>query len=189
MPKVESETWKKIQGFERYEVSTHGEIRSLWFKNGKTESKRETPKKLRLRESHNGYLRTTVFNNGKPKSFNVHVVVLEAFVSKRPKGMQACHKDNDRKNNKLNNLRWDTIKNNHRDMIEHGTRKRPLDNIVTRLIEKMDLTQKQLGDLLGVGHRQISLWQRKFLDDRISDRYMKKLQAIQAMKKNAIKGE
>ena len=35
--------------------------------------------------------------------------------------MQACHNDGNRLNCKLENLRWDTISNNHKDKRIHGT--------------------------------------------------------------------
>lgn len=45
----------------------------------------------------------------------VSVLVLEAFVGPRPSGMQACHNDSDKDNNRLDNLRWDTPKGNIAD--------------------------------------------------------------------------
>lgn len=45
----------------------------------------------------------------------IHKLVLEAFVGERPSGMQACHGNGDKTDNRLVNLRWDTVKANHRD--------------------------------------------------------------------------
>lgn len=52
----------------------------------------------------------------------VHRLVLEAFVGPCPEGMEACHfPDRDPSNNRIENLRWDTRKNNHADKKKHGT--------------------------------------------------------------------
>ena len=50
----------------------------------------------------------------------VHALVLEAFVGPRPTGMQCLHRDDDRTNNKLSNLRWGTCAENARDKIRNG---------------------------------------------------------------------
>ena len=51
----------------------------------------------------------------------IHVLVLTAFVGPRPYGMHACHSDGDRLNNRLTNLRWDTVRENALDRVRHGT--------------------------------------------------------------------
>ena len=38
--------------------------------------------------------------------------------------MEGCHNDGNALNNNLNNLRWDTPKNNHADKVKHGTTNR-----------------------------------------------------------------
>jgi hypothetical protein len=57
-----------------------------------------------------GYHVVTLGRDRKQK--RVHVLVLEAFIGPRPKGMQACHEKDDKENNSLKALRWDTPKNN-----------------------------------------------------------------------------
>ena len=55
------------------------------------------------------------------KEMLVHRLVLEAFVGPCPEGMECCHGDGNGCNNRLENLRWDTPRNNHRDKRTHGT--------------------------------------------------------------------
>lgn len=64
-----------------------------------------------------GYYRANI--NGKHRL--VHNLVLEAFVGSRPKGMYACHNNGNPKDNRIENLRWDTPKNNVKDRNGHGT--------------------------------------------------------------------
>ncbi len=58
---------------------------------------------------------------GKRNGRYVHRLVLEAFVGRCPRGMECCHKDGNRTNNQIANLRWDTRSANHIDMHEHAT--------------------------------------------------------------------
>lgn len=111
---LQSEEWRPIKQFPGCEVSNLGRVRSS-------------------RSSHKGYFRVprllkgTIGRNGYhyvnldkvPKA--VHRFVLEAFVGPCPNGMEACHGDGVRANNRVSNLRWDTTKANHLDSVRHGT--------------------------------------------------------------------
>ena len=60
--------------------------------------------------------------NPRGKSRRVSRLVLEAFVGPCPEGMEACHfPDRDTRNNRLENLRWDTPRSNQADRKIHGT--------------------------------------------------------------------
>lgn len=50
----------------------------------------------------------------------VHSLVLTLFVGPCPDGMQCCHEDDNRLNNRLTNLRWDTQKANAADRYRNG---------------------------------------------------------------------
>jgi hypothetical protein len=123
----EEEIWKPVVGWEGfYEVSNMGRVRGLnrvVFCTGKDGNLHERHEKQRLKSKRlvRGYELVSLGKNGKQYSYQVHRLVLFAFVSPCPKGMQACHNDGIRTNNHLNNLRWDTPKNNHQDRIRHGT--------------------------------------------------------------------
>lgn len=66
----------------------------------------------------NGYRQVAVRGRSKVA---VHTLILETFVGPRPEGMEACHFDGDRANNRLANLRWDTPAGNAADKGRHGT--------------------------------------------------------------------
>ncbi len=61
-------------------------------------------------------------------SAGIHRLVLMAFVGPCPNGMECCHYNDIADDNRLDNLRWDTRKNNHVDMIRHGTVSRKITN-------------------------------------------------------------
>lgn len=72
-----------------------------------------------------GYLKVSLYDSsGKFKQFLVHRLILLVFAGPCPDGMQACHKDGNRINNSISNLRWDTVEANHADKIIHGTTNR-----------------------------------------------------------------
>ena len=48
-------------------------------------------------------------------------MVLETFVGERPCKYDACHNNGIKSDCRLENLRWDTRSNNHKDKIKHGT--------------------------------------------------------------------
>jgi hypothetical protein len=68
-----------------------------------------------------GYMKITLSKNMTKRTAYIHVVVLESFVSHEHVGLQACHKDGNKRNNHYKNLRWDTAKANINDKKLHGT--------------------------------------------------------------------
>ncbi len=101
--------FKKIENYD-YEVSDTGEVRNI-----------KTGKMLKPEISKDGHLRIDLYKNGKVKHCYVHRLVLEAFVGPCPKGMEGCHNNGKVSNNSVENLRWDTHKNNVKDSIDQGT--------------------------------------------------------------------
>ena len=119
------EIWKPVvthnlQNF--YEVSNLGNIRSL-PRTGKTPygTRIYGGKIVKPFVSSYGYLVVNLTFKNFRKQCTVHTLVLETFVGKAPKGMECCHNDGNPLNSKLENLRWDTRKNNHADKKLHGT--------------------------------------------------------------------
>jgi hypothetical protein len=119
-----TEVWKDIPGYEGfYQASSKGRIRSVSRivrrKNGFA---RWSGKILRPAPStESGHLVVRLSKLGKAEMFGVHVLILMAFVGPCPKGMEGCHGDGRPGNNSIDNLRWDTHRNNQRDMQKHGT--------------------------------------------------------------------
>jgi hypothetical protein len=68
-----------------------------------------------------GYLFVAPRRDGKNHIRFVHRLILEAFVGKRPAGMQCRHLDGDVTNNRLVNLQWGTPQEDADDKKRHGT--------------------------------------------------------------------
>ncbi len=100
------EVWRDIQGFEGlYEVSNYGNVRSL--KYGKI-------KYLKPSNNGRGYYQVILCKNGKAKQFTVHRLVANAFIE-NPNGYNEInHINEDKTNNKVENLEWCTHKYNKR---------------------------------------------------------------------------
>lgn len=113
-----TERWLPVVGYEGlYEVSDLGRVRSL----GRDAIGRRRQTRILSPAICDRYP-TVLLSNIVAKSIRVHRLVLEAFVGPCPIGMEARHfPDRDTTNYRLDNLRWDTRKNNHADKIAHGT--------------------------------------------------------------------
>lgn len=106
------EIWKEVEGYEGlYEVSNFGRVRSLG--NDKT---RKT-KILKAGERKDGYLQVGLCKNKKQKIFRVHRIVAQAFIPNPLNLPEVNHKDEDKTNNRVENLEWCSRKYN----VNYGT--------------------------------------------------------------------
>ena len=94
------EVWKDIPGFENYQISNYGNVKSLNYgRTGKT-------KLLKPTISVNGYLQVRLSKSGKPNALLVHRLVAMAFVQNLNNRKQINHKDENKFNNNGDNLEW-----------------------------------------------------------------------------------
>ena len=89
----EHEVWKPVNRLGKFEVSNFGRVR--WAKSGKL-------KPLTLARS--GYLVVNLFAEGFANVRNVHSIVAEAFLGRRPAGWMVVHLDGNPLNNHSSNL-------------------------------------------------------------------------------------
>lgn len=116
------EQWRPIKGWEgRYEVSSHGRVRSLdrmvaTNTPARGPSFRKAPGKI-LSPTLNryGYRSFVLVDSSCQKNAQVHICVCEAFHGSRPAGREVAHFDGDRTNNRADNLRWATRTENMDD--------------------------------------------------------------------------
>lgn len=94
------EQWKNIEGYEgRYQVSSKGQVR----KNDGTY----------LKQSNiYGYKTVNLHSNGKQKSYRVHRLVAQAFIPNPESKPYIDHINTDKSDNRVENLRWVTPKEN-----------------------------------------------------------------------------
>jgi len=110
------EIWKEIKGYEDYEISSLGRIKSLarivYKTNGTTQTYKE--KILKPNNDGNGYLRVCLTKNGKARIERIHKLVAVAFLNHTPDGNKLVidHIDNNPLNNKLGNLQVITHREN-----------------------------------------------------------------------------
>jgi hypothetical protein len=117
--------YRPIPGFPGYVVGSDG---SIWCCRVTASSRHRDPHGLgwrRLKPRLAGppagkRWMVCLYARGRCKQACVHSLVLLAFVGPRPDGMEACHNDGDRDNNRLSNLRWDTPRGNAEDRERHG---------------------------------------------------------------------
>ena len=118
------ENWKDVVGFEGiYQVSDHGRVKSLCrmvrSKGGAMRLSRG--KILSQGIDSGGYMNVTPYSKGIGKTAKVHSLVLEAFAGPCPLGMECCHRNSVRHDNRFANLRWGTRSSNMLDKELVGT--------------------------------------------------------------------
>ncbi len=109
------EEWRDISNYEgMYQVSNLGRVRSLdrelLFNDGSV--RRLKGKVMSAPLDTKGFIRATLVKDGKNSSKRVHQLVAEAFLGHTPCGQNIVvdHKDNDRLNNNVENLKLSSNK-------------------------------------------------------------------------------
>lgn len=155
-----AEIWKDAPGYEQeYAVSNFGRVIS--FKKGR-------PKFIQPTLDRNGYFYVTFCPWTRKKRFQVHRLVLLAFVG--PSELVTNHKDGNPKNNKLSNLEYcthsenvyhayrtglNTAKNRARDE-RNGNGKLTKEQAIEIRGLKGKMSQEKIGKLYGVDQTCIS---------------------------------
>ena len=117
------EQWRPIPGYEGlYEVSDHGRVKSLGrVTGGPYGSKRRVPPRiLKPGMKRHGHLFVNLYNAEGKTNRTVHTLVAEAFIGPRPAKMYVCHWNDIPDDNRLENLRYATPRENGRDMVRNG---------------------------------------------------------------------
>jgi hypothetical protein len=131
------EIWKDIEGYEGiYQVSNEGNVRSCereieYLVKGKYKGKRVFPSVLLKTWINNGgYVLVDLYMGGKTDKRTIHRLVAEAFIPNTDNKPCIDHINGDKTDNRVENLRWCTYKEN-------------MNNPIT--IEKLSKTMKNIG--------------------------------------------
>ena len=141
------EVWRPVVGWEGlYEVSSHGQVRSLdrvvekleW--NGKKYQILYRGKILAQSLKSIGYCEVTLYLDGKYKTFKVHRLVAEAFIPNPDNLPCVNHKDECKSNNHADNLEWCShyYNNHYKDRMERAAKSK------SRPIEQLSLTGEHI---------------------------------------------
>lgn len=95
----DTKIWKDVDGYEKYQVSTFGNVRNK--KTGRI-----------LKAANNGGYYSVGLSNKKTKTFSVHILVAKAFLPNPENKPQVNHKDKNGLNNNVINLEWCNNKEN-----------------------------------------------------------------------------
>ncbi len=183
MENTETETWKKIEGYSRYEISNQGRIKAIGrvvtYKSGHTQSKQEKILEVQTRwsESKTGgkpYKQIFLFNDGGERVMcKVHRLVAQSFIPNIENKPYINHKDGDPSNNFVANLEWCTPSENVRHSIHVLGNKIPVNMLgrtgalshMSKPVRQMDLegnemavfnSMKEAGKAVGIHHQTIA---------------------------------
>ena len=99
--------WKSIKDYPNYEVSTGGDVRNA-----------KTGRVLKQGKHRQGYSLVWLSNSDGVSGKAVHRVVAETFIDNPYDKPQVNHKDGNKSNNCVDNLEWNTEKENSRHAYE-----------------------------------------------------------------------
>ena len=165
------EEWKTIKDFPMYAISNKGCVKRIIScagqRVGKILSQRPNPSP-KYSKCH--YPSVRLSRRRKLFIRKIHILVLEAFISPRPFGLVANHKDGKKENNHINNLEWCTQSENVKHSFAMGLKKNKKGYnhcraklkegevwLVRRLLESKKFTQQYIAQMFKVHYSTISL--------------------------------
>ncbi len=171
---------KPVRGFPGYHVDSLGGVWSSWGLRRRAGGGRGTEsfisgslKQMKQKNHNRGYLAVQLRKEGEYYSFLVHRLVLDTFKGPCPEGMEGCHRDGDKHNNRLSNLYYGTRQQNMDDSVRLGQTAHGEKNSqakltaedVLKIVELLKskvgpnyrngLTYKEIGDMYGVSEAAI----------------------------------
>ena len=154
------EIWKDIPGYEgKYQASSLGRIRSLDRIIERSDGK-PLPHRGRVlhsyRKNSTGHRALLLGSSRIPCS--VHRLVALAFLGPCPEGCEILHTNGDAADNRIENLRYDSHRENFKDIYRQGGRIRTLrlrDVEEIRFGLACGITVRELSQMYGVGDRMI----------------------------------
>lgn len=107
-----------IPGHPGYAITREGAVYSCLTNKGKPGIKW---RRRAVKINSDGYNTLALHGNGKRCESRIARLLLETFDGPPPEGGQACHINGIRTDDRLENLRWGTARDNAKDRDRHGT--------------------------------------------------------------------
>lgn len=144
------EEWRTIKDFPNYKISNLGRVYSI-LRNGTSGGIRKT------NLSHNGYVQVSLKCDNNLVNKRVSRLVAEAFIPNPDNKSDVNHIDENKTNNRVDNLEWCT----HVENTNHGTRNDRISASKSREIYCNELNKrfknaKQASSILGISKSSIS---------------------------------
>ena len=152
---ITTEIWKAVVGYEGlYEVSNIGRVRRIadWLmpKGGVHRAQGL----LRLKVEKVGYIRATLYRNGKKRIFGVARLVLMAHGPTWTPGMQVNHRNGIKGDDAVGNLEWVTPKQNIRHAVALAATGQLVRNVARgERCGRSKLTTAQVLEILELGRQ------------------------------------
>lgn len=108
------ETWKTVDGYSDYEVSTEGRIK-----------RKSTGTLLVQTPDSRGYPSVTIYDETGQHTKNVHRILAKTFIPNPENKRTVNHKDGNKRNNHISNLEWNTSSENLKHAYDIGLKRRP----------------------------------------------------------------
>lgn len=111
--------YRPVEGFPGYRVGLDATVWSR-RKRGPGNKLLAEWHRLAISLDSNGYPCVCLYRHGLPSTRLIHRLMLEAFVGPCPSGMEACHFNDVKADNRIENLRWGTRRENAADCARNG---------------------------------------------------------------------
>ncbi len=120
---IEKYKFFDVPGFEGIiQINLNEEVKALgrWTRNSKTSFYLDE-KKVRVYINRNGYKEVGVFRSGKAKKLMIHRLLAMVFIPNKKNYPLVRHLNDNKLDNRIENLKWGTKKDNAQDAIRNGT--------------------------------------------------------------------
>lgn len=158
--------WKNIPGYwgKYYQASSEGQIKSkdrnvkVLNPFGKIGERKYKGRVLKLGKNKKGYYGVRFTSPIRKHFYNVHYLIAITFLGPRPRGKEILHKNGISTDNRVDNLRYGTSKENAADKYAHGYKQKVGDK------SPLAKLSKEQFDLILRNEQKLSIraWARRF---------------------------